>query len=172
MGSRRWRVLMVVGLWILQVGCRPDQPAIGGEQPDTLPPVGQVAAEMAEPDAESLRREADEIDRIVIELRNHITRMRSAPTPGMRDGMNQHRAQVASLTEIVQRGIPVERTAEGMPADQLALMRDEMETARQEMEELGTAPEADFRRRMAGHLDRLERVAAMLERHAADLRRQ
>lgn len=162
----------VAAFWILQIGCGSDQPAVVGEQLDTMPPIGEVAAEIPAADEESMRRMADETDRIVIELRNHIARMRNAATPAMRAGIAQHRAQVAAVMDLLERGDVSDSPRRGMSQDQIRILRDEMQTALREMEELTTRPAADFRRRMAGHLDRLERVAALLESYAADLRRE
>jgi hypothetical protein len=180
--TRPARIAGIALVLLAAVACRADEPHLAEIPPDTLPPIGRVEVPAAElpagVDPEALRREADALDRHVVELRAHIASMRLAPAPQAAGVMETHEARVRALGDRVQQQRAALPVADGelarllgMSPDEYRLMLEEVRTAGAEVAEMRGADETAIRQRLPGHLDRLERIAAQLEHGAAALRR-
>jgi hypothetical protein len=166
----------------LAASCGRDEPRLADTMPDTLPPLGQVATDPAAPpvdvDVEVLRREADELDRHVLQLRAHIQTMRQLSPLMAGTVMAEHAAHVSAVRE---RNESLRATLSasdtrlqellGMTADEYRVLIEEVETASSEVAEMQRGDEENVRARLPGHLDRLERIAGQMEQAAAHLRR-
>jgi hypothetical protein len=183
MTRRGLGVHVLVGLGLtVALGCRGDEPRMAEAPPDTLPPVGRVeTTDRALPAgiaAETVRREADQLDRHVMELRTHIATMRQISPRMAGTVMQEHASHVRALGERVQAqraALPVPDAQLpillGMSGDEYRVMLEEVRIAAAEVSELQRGTEDQIRETMPGHLDRLERVAGQLEHAAASLRR-
>jgi hypothetical protein len=180
-GGSTARAIASLLVVLTATGCVPDEPLFEGVEADTLPPFGEVVAEAPAAhgiDREVLRRNADQMDRHALELRQHVGVMRQISPRMAGTVMEEHTAHVRALGERVreQRAalpVPDERLPEllGMSPDEYRVMLEEVETAAVEVAELQAADEALIREQLPGHLDRLDRIAAQLEHGAASLRR-
>jgi len=171
--------------------CAPDQPAPGDEMPamgtDTMGGAGMPGAMPGtmpgiQLDDATMRRNAAEMDSMVVEMRQHVQEMR-AETPGeWHARMDQHAPRVSSMLGMMERQVREMDMGMnmsdghmgqmmGISQEEYRQMMEEMRILRGEVEELQTAPEATVRERMPAHLDRLERVNTMMERSAAHMRR-
>jgi hypothetical protein len=162
-------------------GCGSDEPRLAGTPPDTTPPLGEVAGSATVPatvDRGVLVREADELDRHVLQLRAHIATMRQlSPTMALAL-MPEHAAHVEAVAERIaaqRANLPVPDAQlpmlMGVGADEYGVMLEEVRAAHAELMEMRRGDEALVRERFPGHLDRLERLAGQLEHIAAGLRR-
>jgi len=167
--------------------CAPDRPEPADEMPamdrDTM---GGTAVPGAMPgmqlDDAAMRRHAAEMDSMVVEMRQHVQEMRATPPGEWHARVEQHAPRVSSMLGMMERQMremdrgmnmsdPQMGQMMGMSQEEYRQMLDEMRALRGEVEELQTAPEATVRERMPAHLDRLERMNAMMERNAAHMRR-
>jgi hypothetical protein len=163
----------------LAASCGPDEPRLADTLPDTLPPLGQVAtAPHLDVDVAVLRREADELDRHVLQLRAHIQTMRQLSPLMAGTVMAEHAAHVGAIrerTESLRAALSASdahlEELLGMTADEYRVLVEEVETASSEVAEMQRGDEENVRARLPGHLDRLDRIAGQMEQAAAHLRR-
>lgn len=128
-----------------------------------------------------MERHADEAERMAGEMRRHVEQMRQRAPAEWHDRMGEHVEQVSGMLSLMNRqmremdmgmGMSDEEMGRmmGMSAEEHRAMREEMEALRGSMEQLQTAPRADVEERMPDHLDRVERMAEMLEESASHMR--
>jgi hypothetical protein len=177
---RGWIAVSLLG--VVVVACRADEPRMADVEPDTMPPIGRVevpeAALPAGVDQQTLRVQADALDRQAMELRTHIATMRQISPRMAVTVMQEHESHVQALAERVRElraALPV-TDAElpqllGMNPDEYRVMTEEALVAGLEISRMRTAGEDVIREQMPGHLDRLERIAGQMEHAAASLRR-
>jgi len=167
--------------------CAPDRPEPADEMPamgeDTVGGTGMPGAMPGmQLDDAAMRRHAAEMDSMVVEMRQHVQEMRAAPPGEWHARMDQHAPRVSSMLGMMERQVREMDMGMnmsdahmgqmmGMRQEEYRQMMEEMRVLRGEVEELQTAPEATVRERMPAHLDRLERMNAMMERSAAHMRR-
>jgi hypothetical protein len=180
-GSRAGKWIVPLFL-VATAACRPDEPRLD-VPPDTLPPIGTAQPQPAEPgavDAQTRQQHADALDQAVVQMREHILRMRALSPREAQPHMGTHAQQVESLAATVQqevRALGAEldpRRMEdlmGLRPDHRRVLDDQLQTARAEAQEFRAATEEQLRERLPGHLDRLEQALGTIETSAAHLRR-
>jgi hypothetical protein len=178
--DRRSQLLRILALALL-AGCRGDEPRLAQTPPDTTPPLGEVVTrppQAAGLTPEVRRREADELDRQVMELRRHIATMRQISPAMAGTLMEEHASHVRAIAERVRaqrEQLPVDdevlQQIIGMNPDEYRVLLEEVELAGAEVAVMRRADEDAVARQLPGHLDRLERISGQLEHAAAALRR-
>jgi copper/silver efflux system protein len=121
-----------------------------------------------------MQRHADEADAMGTSVRQHVQEMRQLPPEGWHDRMGEHVGQVSRMLSLMTRhmremdmgmGMSDEEMGRmmGMTGEEHRRMMEDMQALRAEVETLQTASRDEVRERMPAHLDRLDRMADMLE---------
>lgn len=158
---------------------------------EDTPPMGDVHGEMpmGEPmegmqgmeGMTGMQRHSEEADSMASVMGEHIQQMRALAAEEWHDRMGEHVRQVSQMLSLVNRqmremdmgmSMSDEQMGQmmGMTGEEHRRMMDEMQALRTELEELQTASHDEVRERMPDHLDRLERMAEMLEQSAGHMR--
>lgn len=166
-------------------GCRPEEPREADDIPavteDTAPP--GMTRDMADMhmDPAAMRRQAEQMDSAVVEMRQHVTAVRQAPPERWHEMMEEHGRRVSGMLGMMDRHLREMDMGMGMSDEQMGRMRgmsgeehrsmvSEMETLRGEVDQLRTASEDEVRERLPEHLDRLERILSHMEEGARHMR--
>jgi hypothetical protein len=132
-------------------------------------------------DHAAMQRHAQEADSMVVAMRTHVERMRASSAEQQHDRVGEHVAQVSRMLNMIDRHMrEMDHGSDmddahmgemmGMSADDHRRMMEKMRTIRAEAEQIEVASRADVGRTMPAHLDRIERMLAMMEASAAHMR--
>jgi hypothetical protein len=123
-----------------------------------------------------MQRHAEEARAMGERMRGHIRDMRALPAAEWHDHAAHHAGEVAALLSLMTRHMREMDMGMGMghddghmgemmghSAEEHAQMMEQMRLLREDTEALQVASAAEVRQRMPAHLERLERVVAMME---------
>jgi hypothetical protein len=131
-------------------------------------------------DPAMMQRHVQEADSMATAMRTHIQQMRQLSAEEQHARLGEHVGHVSRMLSMMDRhmremghgtGMDDAHMGEmmGMSAEEHRQMMEQMRRLRSETERLQTASEAELRRQMPEHLDRLEAMVGMMEQSAAHM---
>jgi hypothetical protein len=128
-----------------------------------------------------MQRHAQEADAMAASIREHVQEMRQLQPEQWHERMGEHVGQVSRMLGLMNRqmremdmgmGMGDEEMGRmmGMTGEEHRRMMEDMQALRAEVEALQTASRDEVRERMPAHLDRLDRMADMMEESARAMR--
>lgn len=150
---------------------------------DTGPPHGAGGHDMSamQVDTALMRRHADQADSMAAETLQDVERLRRMAPGEWYARIDRHVPRVAAMLTMLDRHMREMDMGMGMADDEMGAMMgmsgaehramlELMEALRDDAGKLQTAPAQEVAATMPAHLERLERLLAMLERGAAHMR--
>jgi hypothetical protein len=131
-------------------------------------------------DPAMMQRHVQEADSMATAMRTHIQQMRQLSAEEQHVRIGEHVGHVSRMLSMMDRhmremghgtGMDDAPMGEmmGMSPEEHRRMMEQMRTLRSETERLQTASQAEVRRQMPEHLDRLEDTVRMMEQSAAHM---
>ena len=184
MNRSRIRMILVAGLLGAGMGAcagGEDTPPLGDDVHGETPMGESMEGMEGMEGMTGMQRHAEEADSMASVVREHVRQMRGLAAEQWHDRMGEHVRQVSQMLALVNRqmremdmgmGMSDEQMGQmmGMSGEEHRRMMEEVQALRTELEELQTASRDEVRERIPDHLDRLERMAGMLEQSAGHMR--
>lgn len=180
----RSAILMVVVAGLLGAGmsacARDGETPPAGDMPADMP-MGEGMEGMPDMGMTDMRRHAEEADSMAAAMRERVIEMRNLTAGQWHERMGEHVGQMSPMLNLMNRqmremdmgmGMSDEQMGQmmGMSGEEHRRMMDEMQALRSDLERLQTASRDEVQQRMSEHLDRMERMAEMMEQSATHMR--